>query len=318
MEIGLANRETTSDLPPRARRGGRRSAKHAPAGPDGPRSDGSRSDGPGSDGPGSDGTGSEGTGSDGTGTATKALRLLEAVARLDRSASVAELAVRLDLSKPTAHRVATKLESLGFLDRELGSRRLIEGDRLVALALDVLERAARRAPRHMILQGLAEVTGETCNLGVLHGGEVVYIDRVESRWPLGLRFNPGSQVPMHCTAIGKLLLSRMPERQLEAHLSAARLTRYTENTITDPDRLRAEVERIRAAVISEDDQEFMSGVVCLAVPVQAPGRRVSAGIAVSAPMARLTLEQIRAFAPQLREAADKLARTLPADEPDLD
>ena len=255
---------------------------------------------------------------DGAGTATKALRLLEAVARQERSVTVAELAVRLALSKPTAHRVATKLESLGFLARELGSRRLIEGDRLVALALDVLERAAQRAPRHMILQSLAEDTGETCNLGVLLGGEVVYIDRVESGWPLGLRFNPGSQVPMHCTAIGKLLLSRMPERQLEAHVSARKLTRYTEHTITEPGRLRAELARIRAAGVSEDDQEFMSGVVCLAVPVEAPGRSVSAGIAVSAPMARLTLEQIRAFAPRLREAARKLAETLPGDQPDLD
>src|SRR3546814_7940826 len=94
--------------------------------------------------------------------------------------------------------------SSDLLKREPGGRRLIEGDRLVQLALKVLEAAAKRAPRHAILKSLSDAVGETCNLGVLAGHEMVYLDRVEAQWPLGLRFEPGSRVPLHCTAIGKM------------------------------------------------------------------------------------------------------------------
>src|SRR3546814_2671527 len=81
--------------------------------------------------------------------------------------------------------------SSDLLKREPGGRRLIEGDRLVQLALKVLEAAAKRAPRHAILKSLSDAVGETCNLGVLAGHEMVYLDRVEAQWPLGLRFEPG-------------------------------------------------------------------------------------------------------------------------------
>jgi DNA-binding IclR family transcriptional regulator len=67
-------------------------------------------------------------------------------------------------------------------------------------------------------------------------GHVVYIDRVESHWPLGLRFESGSRVPLHCTAIGKLLLSRLPGTAINAHLASGSLTRYTSTTITEPRR----------------------------------------------------------------------------------
>ncbi len=247
------------------------------------------------------------------GAVPKALRVLEAVATRDRPMSIAELAAALDMPQPTAHRIVGVLERLGFLAREPGRRRIVEGRRLVGLALGAVQTAARSGAPHAILAALARKTGESCNLGVISGGNVVYVDRVESQWPLGLRFEPGSRVPLHCTAMGKLLLAQLPPPALDAQLAQAPLSRYTSTTITDGRRLRAELGRIRRQGFSTDNQEFMSGVVCIAVPV--PGRRdgeACAAVAISAAEARLTLAGVKRFLPELREAARKLSSALRA------
>jgi len=253
---------------------------------------------------------------DAAGAVPKALRVLEAVAERKRPLSIAEIAAALDLPQPTAHRIVSALERLGFVGREPGRRRIVEGGRLIGLGLNVLQAAAGSGSRHAILASLAKKTGESCNLGVMAGGNVIYVDRVESQWPLGLRFETGSRVPLHCTAIGKLLLSRLSDGALEAQLANGPLTRYTATTVTDARRLKAELQRIRKQGYSTDNQEFMSGVVCIAVPVEGPRNgQVCAGLAISAAEARLTLAGVKRFLPELRDAAGRLARSLKPDSP---
>jgi DNA-binding IclR family transcriptional regulator len=241
----------------------------------------------------------------------KALRVLETVASRKRPLSIAEIASALDMPQPTAHRIIGTLEKLGFVGREPGRRRVIGGARLVNLGLDALGSAASNGAPHAVLEALARKTGESCNLGVMANGHVVYVDRVESHWPLGLRFQSGSQVPLHCTAIGKLLLARLAPAAIDAYLTNAPLTRYTATTITDVRRLKAELERTRRQGYSVDNQEFMSGVVCIAVPVSGPrDGEACAGLAISAAEARLTLAGIRRLLPDLRAAAARLSRAL--------
>src|SRR3546814_11202252 len=96
---------------------------------------------------------------------------------------------------------------------------------------------------------------------------MVYLDRVEAQWPLGLRFEPGSRVPLHCTAIGKMFLSHMPEQQRKEFVQTITLRRYTGNTITDQEALLVELRRNQEAGIATDKQEFMSGVVGGAAPI---------------------------------------------------
>ena len=249
-----------------------------------------------------------------SGAVPKALRVLETVAARKHPLSIAEIATALEIPQPTAHRLVGTLEKLGFVGREPGRRRVIEGKRLVGLGLDVLQAAAGSGTKHAILANLAKKTGESCNLGVVAGGHVVYIERVESQWPLGLRFEPGSRVPLHCTAIGKLLLSGMGEEVIAAHVANGGLARYTATTITDAKRLRDELARIRKQGYSIDNQEFMSGVVCMAVPVRGPKGEVCAGLAISAAQARLTLTGIKRYLPDLRTASEKLSRALATDK----
>ncbi|MDH3579232.1 MAG: IclR family transcriptional regulator [Hyphomicrobiales bacterium] len=242
----------------------------------------------------------------GAGSILKALRILEQIVDGARPISVAELSTILNYSKPTTHRIATFLEEFGYLEREPGGRRFVESQRLVDLALKILLAAAQRPNRRGILNWVVEKTGETCNFGIMHRGELVYLDRVQSDWPLGLRFESGSRVPLHCTAIGKLFLSMLPGDALDSLLKTIRLTKYTDTTIVDEKKLRASLAEIRKSGISIDDQEFMYGVVCIAVPVFDPSGEMRAGLAISAPEARMSSELAFEHAPVLRAAAAKM------------
>lgn len=179
--------------------------------------------------------GSAGKGSDRLlqfGAMGKAFSILETLTGNEQPLSMAELARETGMTKPTAHRIISVLAELGFVERDHGKRGYVEGSRLIQFALDTLRATAPRNMRHAVLRTLSDETGETCNFGILAGAEVIYLDRVEANKPLGLRFEPGSMVPAHCSAIGKLLLSlEQPERR-EVLLRAMPLTRYTKNTIT--------------------------------------------------------------------------------------
>jgi DNA-binding IclR family transcriptional regulator len=242
----------------------------------------------------------------GAGSILKALRIIERIVDDPGPVSVAQLATILGISKPTAHRIATFLEEFGFLEREPAGRRLIESQRLIDLSLNVLLAAAQRPNRRGILEWVVEQTGETCNFGIMHHGELVYLDRVQAEWPLGLRFEPGSRVPLHCTAIGKLFLSMQSEKSLEQLFKTIRLTRYTDSTITDQAGLMASLSEIRKSGISIDNQEFMYGVICIAVPVFDPTGQMRAGLAISAPEARMSTELALEHAPVLRAGAAKM------------
>jgi len=245
----------------------------------------------------------------------KAVAILEAMATVRRPLGVTEVGMLLGLPKPTAHRIVRMLESEGLLQREPGSRRFVPGARLVRLGLGVVAASMLSAPRHAILEALSQKIGETCNFGVMADNHVVYLDRVESAWPFGLRFEPGSHVPLHCTSMGKLFLSLMPAKKCALLLRSIPLYRYTEDTITDAARLEAELENIRSAEVSTDNQEFLAGVVCVAVPVRDNNKQPVAALAVSAPLARMTLQQGLQHVPLLQAAAEQL--TLTIDESDI-
>lgn len=239
----------------------------------------------------------------------KPFAFLEAITQAERPLSVSELSALLDVPQPTAHRIVHMLEAEGLLEREPGTRRYGPGVRLARLGLGIVTAAVRGAPRRAILEALSNDIGETCNFGVMVGNYVKYLDRVEAAWPFGLRFEPGSRVPLHCTSMGKLFLSHLaPERRRQL-LTAAPLHNYTEHTLTDPVRLEAELAQIRADEVSTDNQEFLAGVVCVAVPVRAPNGNVAAALAVSAPVARMSLKRALQFVPLLRAAADQISAT---------
>ncbi len=241
------------------------------------------------------------------GIVSRVMSALEYVAQAKQPVTAADFSLDFGIPRASAYRIFTRLEQERVLIPEPHGRGYSKGKRLCDFAVAVLINSARYGARHRVLARLVDEIGETCNLTTLCGSEIVYIDRVETDWPLRMHLTPGSRVPVHCTATGKLLLSLLPERQMNELIRAASLRRYTERTITDPERLIAELARTREDGVGVDDEEFAAGMVAVAVPVFDENGRACAAVAVHAPVARLSLEAAKHHVPVLRKAAAALS-----------
>lgn len=240
----------------------------------------------------------------------RAFGVLELVARADGPLSLDELTQLCGLPKPSVFRILGLLQRGGLVQREPAAKRYCIGARMSKLALEVMMRSPQRARRHAILQQLVAEIGETCNLTMLDGNEVLYLDRVETSSPVRVHLAAGSRVPLHCTASGKLFLSQLSERQVATLLGPGPYRRFTDNTIIDPEELQKALRRIRNEGIGTDVGEFLEGSVAVSVPVTDAQGRVCATVAVHGPAPRVTLRSCMDFLPALRRAATAMAGTM--------
>ncbi|WP_431509996.1 IclR family transcriptional regulator [Variovorax sp. DAIF25] len=243
-------------------------------------------------------------------SAERSLRLLALLAHEGRALSLADLAAQLGLPKGTAHRICTQLLATGFLARDLDERSFVVGPALRQLAFDTLNHGSVRGLRHEVLAALVQDVGETCNLTTLDGARVLYLDRVEAQWPLRLTLDVGSHVPLHCTASGKLFLAQMPKEARDAMIDGLPLPRMTASTLTDPAALRAECDAIAQDGFSRDREEFMAGLVAVAVPVRDAAGEVRAALAVHAPTARMSMADAERRIDALKAAALRMGGLL--------
>lgn len=245
--------------------------------------------------------------------ALKPLGLLEAVAALPHPATLAELAEGVGVPKPTMHRWLGALEAAGLLQRTLDGRRFELAPRASRLAFSILGNRPGGTLRHEILRRVVQEVGEACNLTVLDGTQVSYLDRVEAEWLLRISFQQGSKVPAYCSASGKLFLALMRPAKRDQLLRLMPLQRLTNNTITRKSELLKELAEIRRDKYALDREEFLSGLVCLAVPVfqqKAKSGTCVAALAIQAPVTRMSQANILTKLPVLQRAADALAITL--------
>ncbi len=239
------------------------------------------------------------------------IELLELLSREDQAWTLPAAVAASGWPKPTVHRMLVQLEAGGWLAREPDGRHWLLGSRAQRLGEAVLGASSRQGVRHAVLRQLVADLGESCNLTALSGAEVVYLDRVESAFPLRMELRPGTRVPLHCSASGKLFLATVPRAVRARLLDALALERHTEHTLTRREALEAELDTIARQGHAVDAEEYVDGLVCVAVPVRAPGRRaVRCALALQAPSARLPLAAALQRLPRLREAAQALARTL--------
>lgn len=243
-------------------------------------------------------------------TARRSLDVLKFIARASSPVALADIADGLQLPKTTVHRLCLQLTAQQFLTQSVNAKGFGVGRELRTLALNTLNNDTLRSLRHQALAQLVGEVGETCNLTILDGTEVLYLDRVEARWPLRLTLEIGSRVPLHCTASGKLFLSQLDTGDRKKILDHLKLEKFTANTITNREKLEKVITDIQRKDFSIDAEEFIPGLIALAVPIKNEDNKVIAALAVHAPTSRVPLSRIMEWLPPLKKTAKKLTSLL--------
>ena len=246
----------------------------------------------------------------GLSTVRNAARLLKVFRSREADLGVSELARRLGLGKSTVHRMLTTLVAEGLIEQNprTGGYRL--GIVMFELGEAVRVHMDLHAAVGPVLGELRAQTGESSQVGVLDGHEVVYVDRLESAHSLRLFTETGRRVPVHCTSSGKVLLAYLSETRRQAVLRAAPLTALTPHTITDRSQLAAELDRVRRRGWAEAINEREIGVASIAAPVRDVSGEVVAAISIGVPLARCSVMALRRLAPVIVEAAEAASRRL--------
>lgn len=218
-----------------------------------------------------------------------------------------ELAGLLGVHKSTVLRLLRTLESRQFVRRDADHTYHL-GSRFFALSSRALEQRVVRAVAAPYLSALNRSTGQTVHLAALEGGQAIYIDKYDSRQPVQTYSRVGLAAPLHCAAVGKVLLAGLPERQRREAVASVELVRYTDRTVTSAERLLAVLEEVRADGYAVDHLEHEPFMNCIAAPVRDASGTVAAAVSVSVPELVLDYDGVLALVPELRDTADCISR----------
>lgn len=243
-------------------------------------------------------------------TNLRTLLILEILGRSDRAMTATEINAELGLPKQTIHRLCATLEENGFITRAGGSRHYRVARRLRELGVGLLHNSRDHIARRQILVEVAEETNETVNYVVPESTGMSYLDRVETGWAFRIQLPIGSNVPFHCTASGKCYLASLAPKARAALVGSLTLKGMTPSTHTAPEPLLEELAEIARQGFSLDREEFVEGMVAIAVPIKDPEGRFVAAIAVHGPTPRLSLTMALARKEMLQSAASRLSAAL--------
>ncbi|MFY0596771.1 MAG: IclR family transcriptional regulator [Cognatishimia sp.] len=243
-------------------------------------------------------------------TNLRLLLVLEAMAKAGVPVTPTEVNQTLGLPKPTIHRLFATLETEGFIQREIDGRGYSPGLRLRHMSTGIISSLRIRTARVAVLSKLADEIGETCNIALPDRDAMIYLDRVETKWPLRIQLPIGSRVPFYCTASGKMYLSSLDNRHLKNYATATAMEARTKATITRPETLIEEIRNVREVGYALDRCEFMEGMTAVAVPVFEGNGRLVSTLSVHAPEQRFPLPRAVECVDLLKDCAKQLSDLL--------
>lgn len=243
-------------------------------------------------------------------TNLRTLLILEVIGRSDRPLSPTEINAQIGLPKQTVHRLCATMVEEGFLVYEPSGKRLRPARRLRMMGAGTLHASRIHVARRQILQMVAREVGETVNFVVPMDEGMSYLDRVETDWPFRVQLPIGTHVPFHCTASGKVFLSSLSPVIREKVVRSLVMDQKTPNTTTGYEELLDELLSIGSQGYAIDREEFMEGMVAIAVPILDSRKRLIAALAMHGPTIRLDVDELLRRRGVLQDAALKLSQAL--------
>ncbi len=229
------------------------------------------------------------------------------------SYSVTEIASTIGFHKSTVYRFLTTLASLGYVSQDPQSERYTLTDKLITSLLAHPLKPTLIHASGAIMDDLAKETEETIHLALLDGDHLTYIHKIESTRTLRVAVmssSIGSEAPLYCTSLGKVMLAWHTEDFINSYLKKTKLTPHTKNTITTEERFLAELVSIREKGFGLDDEEHEEGVTCIGAPVFNREGNAVAAISISAPSVRMDEQQIELLSVRIQKSAREISKNL--------
>ena len=244
----------------------------------------------------------------------RAFAILEEVARNRDGIGLADLSKRVGLHNSTTFHLVKTMVSLGYIRQIKESKRYRVGRPLFALAASALDEIEMVSMAMPVLDDLSRETGESSHFAARMSDAVVVMARTPGPGAFQLTDRVGVVRPAYCTALGKVILAALRPDQIDRYLDRVELKALTSKTITNPQRLRRELEDVRRAGIAFDDGEFDNEMRCAAMPVHDFSGQVVGAIGISGPVWRLSIQALQNKARHLDEAAKRLSEAFGASQ----
>jgi IclR family transcriptional regulator, KDG regulon repressor len=242
----------------------------------------------------------------------RAFAILEEVARNRDGIGLADLSKRVGLHNSTTFHLVKTMVSLGYIRQIKDSKRYRIGRPLFALAASALDEMEMVSMATPVLDDLARETGESSHFAARMSDAVVVMARTPGPGAFQLTDRVGVVRPAYCTALGKVILAALRPDQLDRYIDRVELKPLAAKTITDPQRLRREIDEVRRAGIAFDDGEFNDEVRCAAMPVHDFSGQVVGAIGISGPVWRLSIQTLQSSTRNLERAAKRLSEAFGA------
>jgi IclR family transcriptional regulator, KDG regulon repressor len=236
--------------------------------------------------------------------------VLESLAASRRPVAITELSQKLGLHISTVHRLLATLIERGYARRDETTGKYGIGSRLLELASHLTEGVDLRQEAHPVLERLAATVGETANLSVRSGNNLVYIDQVQSVRLVRMFTRVGSSAPLYCTGSGKLFLAfNSDPADFEQYARETKFEPRTHATLTTPATLLTELQTIRERGYSLDNEEMEEGVICVAAPIFDRAGQITAALSVSGPASRM-LKDVDVIVEPVCQSATEISQAL--------
>lgn len=246
------------------------------------------------------------------GTVGKALDLLDLVARAPAPMRFSDVQAQSPHPKATLHRLLQTLVSQGLLSYDTEKHTYSLGLRLVQLAHRAWSQSSLAPHARPYVDTLARKTGETIHLAQMVSGQVLYIDKRNARDPVEMFSQAGKIGPGYCTGVGKAILAFQGGAERALAMVQQSFHRYTENTLTTPEVLCAELHDIHKAGIAFDREEHEPGIICIAAPILSANGGVLGALSITTTTARHTLDDLVTWKPALQATAQDIAKAAEA------
>jgi len=221
------------------------------------------------------------------------------------------LSRRLNLHKNKVFRLLATLEFRNFIVQDKASTGYRLGLKNLQMGQTFVKQSGLLRHARPILESLTGRCEETSYVAILKDFRIVYLDAIESDLPVRVVSRVGKTLPFYCTAVGKVLVADMSEKNMREYIKNVELKRYTSNTISDPDELTDHLSKIPGLGYAVDDEELDIGVKCVGAPIRDYTKRVVGAVSVSAPSMRFTAERMnKVLIPLVKEAAEELSAKL--------